>query len=260
MKFGMPTLIEAPDLNDCARLCAELGLDFVELNMNLPQYQTDRLDIPRLKSVSKEYGIFFTIHLDENLNVSDFNPRISSAYTDTVLNALSIAHQLDIPLLNMHMAEGVYFTLPDKRVYLFDVYRDDYLRGLSEFRDKCAAAAGGTKILIENTDGWRTTTREGIDTLLESECFGLTFDIGHSHCAGDADEAFITERSSRLRHFHIHDADAHHNHLTLLTGEIDLGRRLRMARSLDCTCVLETKTIEALTESVSRLRELLGTL
>lgn len=264
MKFGMPTLIEMPDITDCVRLCARLGLDFIELNMNLPQYQTERFDIPLMKSLADEYGIFYTIHLDENLNVCDFNPRISAAYTDTVLSAAEIADKLDIPLLNMHMAEGVYFTLPDKKVHLFDIYADEYLQRLSEFRGKCSEAIGskGTKILIENTNGWNRADiiKMGIDTLLESSCFGLTFDIGHSHCAGDIDEPFIMERSGRLRHFHIHDANASSNHLTLLSGETDLPKYLRTARSLGCTCVLEIKTIDSLTESVRRLRELLKTL
>jgi hypothetical protein len=32
----MPTLIEAKTLESCASLCRELGLAFVELNMNMP--------------------------------------------------------------------------------------------------------------------------------------------------------------------------------------------------------------------------------
>ena len=43
--FGMPTLLELPDAEDCVRLCASLGLRFLELNMNLPQYQPDAVDI-----------------------------------------------------------------------------------------------------------------------------------------------------------------------------------------------------------------------
>lgn len=34
--IGMPTLIELPEIEDCAALCSKLGLQFVELNMNLP--------------------------------------------------------------------------------------------------------------------------------------------------------------------------------------------------------------------------------
>ena len=43
--LGMPTLIELPEIEDCAALCAGLGLQFIELNMNMPQYQADILDV-----------------------------------------------------------------------------------------------------------------------------------------------------------------------------------------------------------------------
>ena len=65
LTLGMPTLIELPDIEDCARLCRELGLQFVELSMCLPQYQTDRMDIRRLQTIADQNGIFYTIHLDD---------------------------------------------------------------------------------------------------------------------------------------------------------------------------------------------------
>ena len=49
MQFGMPTLIEIKSLEACAALCRELGLAFVELNMNLPEYQADKLDDIKLR-------------------------------------------------------------------------------------------------------------------------------------------------------------------------------------------------------------------
>ena len=44
MLFGMPTLIETNTLEDCAVLCKDFNLDFIELNMNLPQYQLQNID------------------------------------------------------------------------------------------------------------------------------------------------------------------------------------------------------------------------
>ena len=32
--FGMPTLIENDSIESCVKLCKELSLDFIELNMN----------------------------------------------------------------------------------------------------------------------------------------------------------------------------------------------------------------------------------
>ena len=73
MLFGMPTLIELNTIEECAALCDELNLDFIEFNMNLPQYQLQNIDVSHFTDVANKYGLFYTIHLDENLNISDFN-------------------------------------------------------------------------------------------------------------------------------------------------------------------------------------------
>ena len=42
--LGMPGMIELDSARDCARVCRELGLDFVELNTNFPQYQLKNMN------------------------------------------------------------------------------------------------------------------------------------------------------------------------------------------------------------------------
>ena len=44
IQFGMPTLVENAGLDENLTLCKRLGLRFVELNMNFPEYQVDRLE------------------------------------------------------------------------------------------------------------------------------------------------------------------------------------------------------------------------
>lgn len=44
LEFGMPTLIENCTLEENVALCRELELDFIELNMNMPQYQIEQLE------------------------------------------------------------------------------------------------------------------------------------------------------------------------------------------------------------------------
>ena len=55
MQFGIPTLIEIKSLEACAALCRELGLAFVELNMNLPEYQADKLDVDWLRNIADKF-------------------------------------------------------------------------------------------------------------------------------------------------------------------------------------------------------------
>lgn len=72
MQFGIPTLIELKSLEECAALCKELGLQFMELNMNLPEYQADKIDADAFAQIAERYRIYYTIHLDENLNPCAF--------------------------------------------------------------------------------------------------------------------------------------------------------------------------------------------
>jgi hypothetical protein len=43
--YDMPTLIECNSLDESIDLCKELKLDFIEININLPQYQKNNIDI-----------------------------------------------------------------------------------------------------------------------------------------------------------------------------------------------------------------------
>ena len=253
---GMPTLIETRTLEECAKLCAELGLDFIELNMNLPQYQLDKIDVAYFKCIADKYGVYYTIHLDENLNISDFNPYVAEAYKKTVADTIEIAKQLNIKVLNMHMVKGVYFTLPDRKVLLFSEYKMQYLKSIIEFRDVCESAIGDAdiKICIENCDGYEDFQKEAIELLLQSNVFALTFDVGHNHGIGGADEDFIMNHSDRLHHVHLHDAQGRKNHLALGTGEMNVEKYINLAKEQNCRVVLETKTIDGLRQSVEWLK------
>lgn len=54
---------------------------------------------------------------------------------------------------------------------------------------------------------------------------------------------------------HMHDALRKKNHMALGTGELDLNKYLQLAKEQSCRIVLETKTIEGLTQSVNWISE-----
>ena len=257
-RFGMPTLIETNTIEECAALCTASGLSFIEMNMNLPQYQVQTMDAKHLKAVAKEYGIGYTIHLDENMNVADFNPDVAAAYRNSVVQTIELAKRLEIPVLNMHMIYGVYFTLPDRKVFLFEQYRDDYRDNMLRYRDACEKAIGGSgiRVCIENWKGYRDWQLGVLDEILESPAFGLTYDVGHNHCIQGADEPHIFARLEKLYHMHLHDVrDGTKDHQALGTGELDIHKYLNLAQQRDCTVVVETKTIAGLKESARWLKD-----
>ena len=271
MQFGMPTLIENRTLEENAALCGELGLRFIELNMNFPEYQVDSLGkTDELNRIADRYRLYYTIHLDENLNIADFNPLVTEAYLETVRRTILAAKAL-LPLrdrygdsrrpltVNMHMHHGIFITLPDRKVQMYERDFETYMKSFAAFRSLCEEWIGDSSIMmaVENTDGFRDYEKKAIAYLLESPKFGLTWDIGHSKAVHEKDVPFLLEHQDRLIHFHIHDGTETppRNHLGLGDGEIDLADRLRTAKSRDARCVLETKTIQALKQSVRWLRD-----
>lgn len=274
MQFGMPTLIENGTLEDNICLCKKLNLQFLELNMNFPEYQLHKLEhTDEFYRAADEASLYYTIHLDENLNIADFNLLVANAYLETVKRTIEAAKKL-LPLrdkygeesqplvVNMHMHHGIYITLPDRKVQMYDRDFDVYFKSFIKFRALCEEWIGSSDILvsIENTDGFREYEKKAIEYLLESPKFGLTWDIGHSMAAGEADVPFIMRHFNQVRHFHIHDGIAKNdkqngrNHLALGAGEINIQQRLSMADDRNARCVLETKTIAALKKSVEYLK------
>ncbi len=257
MLLGMPTLIEMENLEECAELCKKLGLDFIEISMSLPQYTLDSIDVKRFQKIAEHYGIFYTIHLDENVNFSDFNSYAAEASKRYITDTIELSKKLNIPTINMHFHRGEHFTLPDRKVDLYAVYREHYLKSICDFRDMCVKAVGGSdiKICIENCNGYPEFQKEALSILLASPVFGLTFDVGHNHGCGGMDEPYILQNKEHLYHMHLHDAIGKKNHMALGAGELDIGKCLTLAKKQNCRVVLETKTIEGLKQSVQWIRQ-----
>ena len=152
-KLGMPTMVEMRSIEEGAALCQELGLDFLELNINFPQFTLDMLDVAELKRIADQYGIFYTLHLDDEMSIADFNPYVADGYCRTVYDAVKLSKELGIQKLNMHMSRGAKYTLPDRVIYFFQAYEEDYLKRIRDFRDTCTEIIGDSDIhiCVENT-------------------------------------------------------------------------------------------------------------
>ncbi len=259
MRWGMPFLLEMPTVADAARLCRSLGLDFVELNASFPACQLDGLNGDMLQDMANRFGVSFTIHLHEDCDPFTLESAVRAAWVEHVRHAIRLAEAAGIPTLNMHLPRGVHITLPDRKVFIYEQYRDEFVRHLRAFVAMVDETAGESNIrlCIENTGGWRAHERAALDMLLESPHIGLTMDIGHCHGAGNMDEDYFLAHRNQLHHMHAHDAIGKRDHQVLGDGEIDLRARLALAKACGASVVLETKTVAALTESVRKLENFL---
>ncbi len=256
MKFGMPTLLELTTLEENIELCKKLNLEFVEINMNVPEFTNDNL--LKYKEVIINSGLDFTIHLNENIDFTNFDSDVRGAFKKSVIKTIEIAKELNIKKLVLHLVSGIVFTLPTEKVLIYDKYIEEYLGYVKEFRDVVEDSIGDydVKVCIENLpEGFSDFQQKCVNELLKSDKFGLTFDIGHNHRGSMKDEGFILENIEYLKHFHIHDGrGCVSDHLVLGDGEIDINGKLTLARDVCGTCVLETKNVEALIKSVNWLK------
>ena len=279
LHFGMPTLIELNSLKENVELCKKLKLNFIELNMNIPLFSVLGIEdennfelkkiIEELNLYQKEFGIYFTIHLDENFNFADSNIYIKNAYLKTLKAVIKNSKKINCPIINMHLNKGIYFTLPTEKVFLFEKYKEEFNNSLEEFIKFCNCEISDSNIFIsiENTDGWTDFEKKSIEKILMNKNFSLTFDIGHSQAIGNIDQDFILKNKSKLKHFHIHDGTLPNaatkqfgkNHLQLGTGNINLKEKIYLAKETNSRCVIETKTVESLVESVKWITKSLDT-
>lgn len=122
MKFGMPTMIEYNTIEENVKLAKRLNLSFVELNMDLPYCILS----DKLKDFAREYDIEFTIHLSEKLDVGELDNDIRNAYLKKIEAIVERGVQLNIKKYNLHLDPGIHFSLPNKKIFIYEKYLDEY--------------------------------------------------------------------------------------------------------------------------------------
>ena len=256
MKYGLPSLIEFRTVEEHARLCAENGLDFYELNLAFPWFQSDKIDAAELIRIKDKYGIDYTIHFHDEINPFDFSPQLRAGALNNVSYVLDLARQIGAKRINMHLMNGTYSAVKGVKVYAYGLCEDEYLGFVKEFISLVEDGMKGLDCIfcIENTSGYRFYHKHAIELMLESPVFGLTFDIGHNYKASEDDESFILSHADKLRHFHIHDVTKTSNHIALGEGLLDVDRYLDMAQEYGCPVVIEVKEKNDLLKSIEYVR------
>ena len=251
----MPSLIEFKSIEENAELCSRLGLNFIELNMDLPYclpWNNESSDLERLK---EKYNVEFTIHFPEEIDFATFLPNIREANIQLFNEMAYWASQVKIELINMHLSLGTYFSLPDGKSYIYKQYDKEYRTNLIDSFEKITKIANqyGIKLCVENTKlpDYIANTFEELSKM--KDVF-FTWDVGHDAKNGYKAKELFSRFPDRISHMHLHDSDGKDDHLVLLKGTVDLKDRLQFAQSRGIGVVIETKASEVLIESVDVLK------
>jgi len=213
-----------------------------------------QIDIDKIKSLVGE-DIKISLHLSETFDPFVLDSIMRKAHLETFKRALHIAEALDAFLINMHLSKGIHFTLPDKKLQLYNKYKDKYMIYVEDF---CKLIEDiSIPLCIENTGIHNIAyIQEASDRLLATPGVYLTYDIGHDITSDYKDKAYYDSREDKIRHYHIHDGTPEKNHLELFTGQLDIELFLNQASSKGATCVIEVKSSDQLIRSVKKLEDI----
>lgn len=255
--LGIPALIEFSTVEENALLCQELELDFVELNMNMPYCFPERLEPASLKRLAKDMGVRFSMHMPDDLDLASLHDQIRKGTLERAIEVVDWAGQADIGLLNFHINPGIYFTLPQYKVWIFDKYYDQFednlVRSFGMLLDK--ARSTGVQICVENVCNFNLPfIQRVLEPLARLPGFGLTWDTGHDAKMNFAERDVLLKHEANLRHMHLHDYDGRSDHQVLFTGHLDILSLYYFAKKHDMSIVVETKTIDSIIRSISELR------
>ena len=103
LKYGAPTMVEMENLRQAAEACRSLRLDFLELNINFPQYLLTKLDAEELtveaakmKEIERSMGL--TVPVNPLLRIVSLALPVVPEVKMSDLGMVNAADQTMIPL------------------------------------------------------------------------------------------------------------------------------------------------------------------
>ena len=261
LRLGIPTLIEIPDFQRTVELALELQVDFIELNMNMPEFCPESLPAKAIRECHRKTGLDFTIHMPDDTDLASFHDSIREGHVARFGETARWAAEAGAKLINLHLSPGIYFTLPDRKVWIYENYYDKFVGNLREaYRKVISYAKGfGVSVCTENVTNFHIPfVAKAIDDLCQMEGFYLTWDVGHDARTGYKEGEVLLRHIDRIRHMHLHDYNGASDHQVPGTGEIDIEAMLSFAEANRITVLVETKTVGSITESVNTVKRMLA--
>lgn len=252
--YGMPQLIDVDELEENFQLCCELGLDFVELNCQLPSCQPEGMNVQYLNRLKKQYGVGSILRLPEDLDLGHFNRHVREAHLKVLEEAIGVADRLRCKILTLRMNPGVDVVTPEGRVALYKKYESQYLMNIRTSLELVDIWLGGTgvQIAIDTTDELeRGYLQKAVSEMLNSGRFCLTFDANRHF----QDSGFIRQVRSFIKHVRVHESVLAQDELSFHIGEADWDKALKLPSEHQASLLIDVKTREALEKAVGHLKE-----
>ena len=248
MLLGMPQLYEFDTIEENLILCKELGLDFVELNLNFG-YCRAEMEAKTVCDLLKKYNLQATLHFYDEADFGSYD-EVVDAYL-ILLDRYASLGKGYIKQINVHNIPGPVVTISGVKNYIYEKEYDVYIKRLiNNFkRAEEICKRNDINMVIENTDNIPAYMKRTYKDLYDNG-FRFCYDIGHDGLSYDIIYEINEELNLPFDEFHIHDGTRKKCHLALGEGEIDIKKFKELAIKNNAYVVLEVKQKSDLLVSV----------
>lgn len=253
IKIGMPQLYEYDTIEENLILAKNLGVDFIELNLNFG-YCRAEMERKSLAELLKKYGIEATLHFYDEADFGSYD-EVCEAYL-TLLSKYARLASGYVKIINVHLISGPVVTISGVKNYIYEKEFDEYIKRLISNLRKAEKICNenGMEMVLENTDYLAAFMKKTYLALSEAG-FKFNYDIGHDRCSGDfLLNEVIDEAGLSFKEMHIHDSDGKKCHLSIGEGDTDLKKYERFMK--DNYLLLEVKQKSDLLTSVPKFKKI----
>ena len=158
---------------------------------------------------------------------------------------------------HLHLDPGIHFSLPDKKVFIYQEYLSDYLKAYKSSCDILSNIANkyNATILFENVK-METFTLKAIEIISNYDNLFFTLDLGHNIRYGNIAKEKFLKYDNKIKHIHLHDFNGSKDHQELFTGILNIKEELDFCKSKNLDVLIEVKRKEELVNSVNKLHKL----
>ena len=254
IKIGMPVLMEFDTIEENIIIAKELGLDFVELNINMLYCTPTEKMREDLLLFQKKYDIGFTLHYFDTLDISS-NSKHYRNYLYTEFSEIGKYLEGIIHKIVLHLEPGAYMTIKSVKNYVYANDNDYVPRTLNTLKTiREILHTFGISIVCENVP--IHPFMETLYKTLNEHGFMFCFDIGHNVIYNDyLYESFKSKYNLFVSHMHMHNVYNKKDHQELSIGELYIPDYIKYAKDNNIDIVIEVKDLENLKKSITFLRE-----
>ncbi|SNS10728.1 Sugar phosphate isomerase/epimerase [Anaerovirgula multivorans] len=238
----------------------EKGFSAIELNLNVPVFFPEsysKEERQKIKERVEQEGIALSFHAPEDMPLYQLHPSVRRAGLERLKECMDFGGEIGGAKITFHPGASVCFTQTDSKIFLQDVYVEEFAGLFKEALEEIREHARG-KILpcIENVGNFNGMIREVLEEVLPQGDLYLTWDIGHSYGQPE-NEAFFLKNMQYIRNCHIHDHNGKQDHQVIGDGKIDFLYYFGLLEKIDTSFVLEVRPVEKALISRDNLEKLL---